>query len=203
MLEAAELRKQTLEATVGTFGWPVWPCFVAGPCRSDFAHRSTEDFAFDVLTEPFARACEMSDEKGHGYAGGWSESGFDSSIPVWDGRADTLREFRRTVTWWLSSIDLSKTKGFNLAARFAMKQRGSARLRALEFTPDDLAYTPEVDDPDNPDGEKLVLREADYTAGVWKLIDAWEVMVGKTLNDKKGELRERFYTQRVLPGGFG
>ena len=110
----------------------------------------------------------MSYEKVHGYAGGWSESGFDSSIPVWDGRGDSLREFRRTVTWWLSSIDLSTTKGFNLAARFAMKQRGSARMRALEFSPEDLAYLPEesVDDPGNPDGDKIILKEADYTCGV-------------------------------------
>ena len=133
-------------------------------------------------------------DKSYGYASGWSESGFDASIPVWDGRPDSLREFRRTVTWWLSSIDLTKTKFFNLAARFAMKQRGSARLRALEFTPEDLAYLPEesVDDPDK-EGEKIIIQAADYTVGVWKLIDAWEQMVGKTVSDKKGELRERFY----------
>ena len=138
----------------------------------------------------------MSEEKdrGHGYAGGWSESGFDSSIPVWDGRGDSLRDFKRTVTWWLSSIDLSKTKYFNLAARFAMKQKGAARLRALEYSPEDLAYSPEesVPDPDHAD-EVLVLKAADYTCGVWKLIEAWETMVGKTPTDKKGELRERFY----------
>ena len=134
-------------------------------------------------------------EKGYGYASGWSESGFDASIPIWDGRADSLREFKRTVTWWLSSIDLGKTRHFNLAARFAMKQRGAARLRALEFSPEDLAYTPEesVEDPDNPDGDRLIIQEANYSVGVWKLIESWEQMVGKTLNDKKGELRERFY----------
>ena len=65
-------------------------------------------------------------DKSYGYASGWSESGFDASIPVWDGRPDSLREFRRTVTWWLSSIDLTKTKFFNLAARFAMRQRPSS-----------------------------------------------------------------------------
>ena len=136
-----------------------------------------------------------SSEKSSGsYAGGWSESGFDSAIPVWDGRADSLREFRRTVVWWLSSIDIEKTRFFNLAARFAMKQKGSARLRALEFTPDELAFVPavEVPDPDR-DGETLVLSKADYTIGVWKIIDAWDSMVGRTLADKKGELRERFY----------
>ena len=39
-----------------------------------------------------------------------------------------------------------------------------------------------------------MLTEADYAIGIWKLIDAWdwETMVGKTLNDKKGELRKCF-----------
>lgn len=56
-------------------------------------------------------AWAMSDDKdkGHCYAGGWPESGFDGSIPIWDGRADSLCDFKRTVTWWLWSIDLSKT----------------------------------------------------------------------------------------------
>eukprot|EP00435_Cladocopium_sp_Y103_P055993 s340_g18.t1 len=76
--------------------------------------------------------------------------GFNASIPVWDGRADTLREFKKTVKWWLHSVNLEKTTGYNLAARFAMKQTGSAKMRALEFTPDELAYKPaeEYTDPD-------------------------------------------------------
>ena len=41
---------------------------------------------------------------------------------------------------------------------------------------------------EDPDGDKLVPKQADYAVGIWKLIDAWQTMVGKTLNDKKGEL---------------
>ena len=32
-----------------------------------------------------------NDDRGHGHAGGWSESGFDSSIPVWGDRARTVK----------------------------------------------------------------------------------------------------------------
>ena len=49
---------------------------------------------FDVM------ATEDDGKKG----GAWSESGFDASIPVWDGRADSLREYKRTVRWWLSAF---------------------------------------------------------------------------------------------------
>ena len=131
--------------------------------------------------------------------GGWSESGFDASIPVWDGRADSLREYKRTVRWWLSSVDLERTRFFNLAARFAMKQRGSARLCALEFDPKDLEYQPEVKLPDGETGDDVVVRAADYTCGVWKIIEAWENMVGRTTTDKRGELRDRFYTSLKRP----
>ena len=68
------------------------------------------------------------------------ERWFDSYIPVWDGRSDSLRDFNRSVVWWLSSIDLKKTTDFNLAARFAMRQKGSAKLRAVEFDPKQLEY---------------------------------------------------------------
>ena len=70
-------------------------------------------------------------EKDSSGLGGFSESGFDANIPVWDGRADSLS--CKTVTWWLHSINLEKTKEFNLAARFAMKQRGAAQIAALKF----------------------------------------------------------------------
>ena len=130
---------------------------------------------------------------------GWSESGVDASIPVWDGRADSLREYKRTVRWWLSSVDLERTRFFNLAARFAMKQRGSARLCALEFDPKDLEYQPEVKLPDGETGDDVVIKAADYTCGVWKIIEAWENMVGRTTTDKRGELRDRFYTTLKRP----
>ena len=67
----------------------------------------------DIETE------KMSDEKK-------DDRGFDSYIPVWDGRSETLREFKKSVQWWLHSIDLEKTTSYNLAARFAMRQKGSA-----------------------------------------------------------------------------
>ena len=137
----------------------------------------------------------MADDsnKDRSCAGGFTESGFDASIPVWDGKADSLREFRRMTNWWLHSINLDKTKEFNLAARFAMKQRGAAKLRALEFTPEELAYIPAetVVDPDTD--ETLVISAAKYDAGIVKILDAWDQMVGRSLNDKKGELREKFY----------
>eukprot|EP00434_Breviolum_minutum_P044533 symbB.v1.2.039784.t1/scaffold6784.1/size15560/1 len=137
----------------------------------------------------------MADDtnKDRSYAGGFTESGFDASIPVWDGKADSLREFRRMTTWWLHSINLERTKEFNLAARFAMKQKGAAKLRALEFTPEELAYIPAETAPDPDTDETLVITPAKYDAGIQKILDAWDQMVGRSLNDKKGELREKFY----------
>lgn len=137
----------------------------------------------------------MADDtnKDRSYAGGFTESGFDASIPVWDGKADSLREFRRMTTWWLHSINLERTKEFNLAARFAMKQKGAAKLRALEFTPEELAYIPAETAQDPDTDETLVITPAKYDAGIQKILDAWDQMVGRSLNDKKGELREKFY----------
>lgn len=128
---------------------------------------------------------EMATEDDGKKGGAWSESGFDASIPVWDGRADSLREYKRTVRWWLSSVDLERTRFFNLAARFAMKQRGSARLCALEFDPKDLEYQPEVKLPDGETGDEVVIKAVDYTCGVWKIIEAWENMVGRTTTDRE------------------
>ena len=120
------------------------------------------------------------------------DRGFDSYIPVWDGRSDTLRDFRRSVTWWLSSIDLKKTTDFNLAARFAMRQKGSAKLRALEFDPKDLEFRPARTELNIETGvEEDIPVQYDY--GIQKILTAWEEMVGRTALDRKGELRERFY----------
>ena len=52
-------------------------------------------------------------------------------IPIWDGRADRI-ELHRLEDSGLQC----------LAARFAMRQKGSAKLRALEFEPKDLEYRP-------------------------------------------------------------
>ena len=120
------------------------------------------------------------------------ERGFDSYIPVWDGRSDSLRDFKRSVTWWLSSIDLKKTTDFNLAARFAMRQKGSARLRALEFDPKDLEYKPAKKELNVETGmEEDIPAQYDY--GIQRILSSWEEMVGRTALDRKGELRERFY----------
>ena len=120
------------------------------------------------------------------------ECGFDSYIPVWDGRSDSLRDFKRSVTWWLSSIDLKKTTDFNLAARFAMRQKGSAKLRALEFDPKQLEYKPARKELNIETGvEEDIPAQYDY--GIQRILASWEEMVGRTALDRKGELRERFY----------
>ena len=120
------------------------------------------------------------------------ECGFDSYIPVWDGRSDSLRDFKRSVTWWLSSIDLKKITDFNLAARFAMRQKGSAKLRALEFDPKQLEYKPARKELNIETGvEEDIPAQYDY--GIQRILSSWEEMVGRTALDRKGELRERFY----------
>ena len=64
------------------------------------------------------------EEKGGGY-GPWSR------VPQWDGSPATWRKFKREVTWWISSVDLSGTTKFNLAARFLLtKQMASYNLVA-------------------------------------------------------------------------
>ena len=105
------------------------------------------------------------DDKGYGP---WSR------VPVWDGSPITWRRFKRDVTWWLSSLDLSKTTGYNLAARFLLRQDGLARQRGEEFLPEDLAFVPvpKITDPetgevfDDPDAEP------DYLASGNQQIDA-------------------------------
>lgn len=58
-------------------------------------------------------------------------------IPIWDGRADSLRDC------WIELHRLEEDSGLQcLAVRFAMRQKGSAKLRALEFEPKDLEYRP-------------------------------------------------------------
>ena len=131
-----------------------------------------------------------------------SEAGFDASIPVWDGRADSLREFKKLVVWWLESIDLKKTANFSLAARFAIKQKGADKLRALEFEPAELAHQPEVWVTDE-EGNSTQTQQADYAKGINKILEAWDEMIGQTVTDNKGELRERFYMQTKRANGEG
>ena len=130
----------------------------------------------------------MTDEKK-------DDRGFDSYIPVWDGRSETLREFKKAVQWWLHSIDLEKTTSYNLAARFAMRQKGSAKLRALEFDPKELEYIPAEKVKDEETDEMVELTPAVYDAGIQKILASWDDMVGRSQTDRKGELREKYYLQ--------
>ena len=71
----------------------------------------------------------------------WGEA-FDRFIPQWDGRAESIRQHKEDVSWWLAGVDLSKTASFNLAARYVRRQQHpgvAARLRALK--PTDLEFT--------------------------------------------------------------
>ncbi len=74
-----------------------------------------------------------------------------------------------------------------------MKQRGAAKTRALEFSREELAYTPAEEVQDEESGETLVLTQAKYDTGIQKILEAWDNMVGRSVTDKKGELRERYY----------
>ena len=126
------------------------------------------------------------DDKGYGP---WSR------VPVWDGSPITWRRFKRDVTWWLSSLDLSKTTGYNLAARFLLRQDGVARQRGEEFLPEDLAFVPvpKITDPQTGESFDDPDAEPDYLVGINKLMQAWEDMNGHTALDKRGELRQAFY----------
>ena len=126
------------------------------------------------------------DDKGYGP---WSK------VPVWDGSPLTWRRFRRDVTWWLSSLELSKTTGYNLAARFLLRQQGIARQRGEEFLPEELTFgpAPRLVDPDTHEEIEDPDAEPDYLRGINKLMKAWEEMNGRTALDKRGELRQAFY----------
>ena len=130
------------------------------------------------------------DDKGYGP---WSK------VPVWDGSPLSFRRFKRDVTWWLSSIDLSKTTGYNLAARFLLRQEGIARQRGEEFLPEELTYTPQpmLTDPDTNEEFPDPDSAPDYLAGINRLMKAWEEMNGRTALDKRGELRQSFYMDLV------
>ena len=68
----------------------------------------------------------------------------------------------------------------------------SARLRALEFETDELAYPPAVTRVNaNVDEEEVT--PAVYSAGIHNILEAWDEMVDPSVMEKKGELRERYY----------
>ena len=83
---------------------------------------------------------------------------------------------------------MEKTTTFNLAARFAMRQKGAARLRALEL---ELACVPEAEVPDETTGD-VAKVPAKYDFGIQRIMAACEEMVGRSATDRKGELRERY-----------
>lgn len=60
-------------------------------------------------------------------------AGCDANIPIWDGRADSLREFQQDGGMVASLHQLGEDEG--VQPRFAMKQRDAAKIRALEFSP--------------------------------------------------------------------
>ena len=60
---------------------------------------------------------------------------------------------------------------------------------------------PEVRGEDPDTKEEIVLEPADPWAGIRKLMTALEESMGRTMLDRKGELRKQFYTDlRRLPG---
>ena len=128
-----------------------------------------------------------------------SEKGFGpwSRAPQWDGSPQTWRKFKRDVSWWISSLDLSSTGKYNLAARFLLRQEGIARQRGEEFTPDELVHRPAEVLKDPETGADIEVSPANYLAGIEKLMDAWEQMNGRTALDKRGELRQMFYVDLV------
>lgn len=133
-----------------------------------------------------------SDDKG---GGAWHK------VPQWDGSPATWRAFRKEMTWWISSLDLTSTSKYNLAARWLIRQTGIVRARGEEFEPSDLEALPAETAVDPQTGEKVILRAADPLAGLNKLLKALEEINGLTQLDKRGELRTQFYTDlRRRPG---
>ena len=128
----------------------------------------------------------------------WGEA-FDRVIQQWDGRAESNRQHKEDVSWWLAGVDLSKTASFNLTARDVRRQGHpgvAARLRALG--PSDLDYTKAkyVDTADlgvENDADRAFLdTHAGCEAGVWKAVASLvkSIFVDETL--KRHELRDTF-----------
>ena len=128
----------------------------------------------------------MDDEKG---SGAWSR------VPTWDGDPKSWRAFKREMDWWLESLDVASTTKYNLAARWLLRQTGIVRQRGEEFSPSELAHQPEVTGRDPETGEDVVLTPADPLHGIRKLMSALESINGKTVLDKRGDLRNSFYLE--------
>ena len=129
----------------------------------------------------------MASEGDKDYGGAWSR------VPTWDGSPQTWRAFHREMMWWTSSLDLESTKRYNLAARWLLRQSGIVKQRGEEFTPDELAYHREIKVTDPATGAEQITQHEDPLAGLNKLLRALEGINGRTLLDKRGELRNSFY----------
>ena len=92
----------------------------------------------------------------------------------------------------MASLDTDSCKKYNVAARWALRQSGVVRARCEEFEPDELLGTPAETMLDE-DGKEIERVAADPFAGLKKLMTALESSVGKTLLDRRGELRGQFY----------
>ena len=122
-------------------------------------------------------------------------------VPVWDGNPSGFRAFKREMEWWMASMDASSCTKYNVAARWTLRQTGVVRARCEEFSPSELEGAAEVRGEDPTTGEEIVLEPADPWKGIRKLMSALEESMGRTLLDRKGELRKQFYTDlRRNPG---
>ena len=98
-------------------------------------------------------------------------------------------------------MDASSCTKYNVAARWTLRQTGVVRARCEEFSPSELEGAAEVRGEDPTTGEEIVLEPADPWKGIRKLMSALEESMGRTLLDRKGELRKQFYTDlRRNPG---
>ena len=121
-------------------------------------------------------------------------------VPTWSGNPAEWRNFKKEMNWWMASLDTESCKKYNVAARWALRQYGVVRARCEEFEPDELLGTP-ADTMVTEDGERVERVAADPFAGLKKLMAALETSVGKTLLDRRGELRAQFYQDlRRSPG---
>ena len=122
-------------------------------------------------------------------------SGAWSRVPTWDGDPKSWRAFQREMEWWLEALDVNSTTRYNLAARWLLRQSGIVRQRGEEFTPSELAHQPEVTAEDPVTKEMVVITPADPLKGIRKLMKALESINGKTVLDKRGDLRNSFYLE--------
>ena len=125
---------------------------------------------------------------GSGSGDGDRPGDFYSRIPVWNGVPTTLRQHKIDIKWWLAGENLPETLKFNLAARYASRQRGAVRQRILQLDPDTLAA-----DPGEKDIDGDVTRPPNYRKGIDVILKAYEEMVGADPPERKAELRDLWH----------